>query len=131
MPVSSAGNTLTIRKFARDPWTIVSLAYGPTKTLSPEMSSLIWQAVHYEFNVLIGGGTASGKTSMLNAIMPFMPANQRIISIEDTRELNLPEYLHWLPMTTRPPNPEGEGGIEMLDLLQNGTESAVLNKNPL
>jgi archaeal flagellar protein FlaI len=76
-------------------------------------------AMEYEFSVLIAGGTASGKTSMLNAVMPFMPANQRIISIEDTRELNLPDYLHWLPMTTRPPNPEGDGGIGMLDLLQN------------
>jgi len=51
--------------------------------------------------------------------MPFIPANQRIISIEDTRELQLPEFLHWVPLTTREPNPEGKGEVNMLDLLVN------------
>jgi len=55
----------------------------------------------------------------LNALMPFMPANQRIISMEDTRELNLPEFLHWIPLTTRPPNPRGEGEVSMLELVEN------------
>jgi flagellar protein FlaI len=88
-------------------------------TLNSEVASFLWMAVEYELSVLVAGGTASGKTTMLNAIMPFMPANQRVLSIEDTRELNLPDYLHWIPLSTRPPNPEGEGGITMLDLLQN------------
>jgi flagellar protein FlaI len=56
---------------------------------------------------------------MLNVISNFFPPNQRIISIEDTRELTLPENLHWVPMETRLPNPEGKGGINMLDLLVN------------
>lgn len=70
-------------------------------------------------NILISGGTASGKTSFLNVCMPFIPPNHRIISIEDTRELQLPEFLYWCPLTTRQPNPEGKGEITMLDLLVN------------
>jgi len=58
-------------------------------------------------------------TSFLNACMPFIPTNHRIISIEDTRELYLPKYLYWTPLVTRPPNPEGQGQITMLDLLVN------------
>ncbi|MBR9699763.1 Flp pilus assembly complex ATPase component TadA, partial [Candidatus Woesearchaeota archaeon] len=65
------------------------------------------------------GGTASGKTSMLNVITNFFPPNQRIISIEDTREVRLPKFLHWVPLSTRQPNTEGKGGISMLDLLVN------------
>ena len=59
------------------------------------------------------------KTSMLNAIANFFPPNQRIISIEDTREIQLPSFLHWIPMVTRLPNPEGKGEVSMLDLLVN------------
>jgi flagellar protein FlaI len=70
-------------------------------------------------SILIAGGTGSGKTSMLNAVSNFFPANQRIISIEDTRELTLAKNLHWVPMETRLPNPEGKGGVTMLDLLVN------------
>ncbi len=118
-PISTAGNTMTIRRFSRTPWSAIHLMDPKVRTINPEIGAFLWMAMEFEMSILVAGGTASGKTSMLNAIMPFMPANQRIISIEDTRELNLPEYLHWLPMTTRPPNPEGEGGITMLDLLQN------------
>jgi len=118
-PISTAGNTLTIRRFSRDPWSAISLMDPAVKTLNSEVAAFLWMAVEYELSIIVAGGTASGKTTMLNAIMPFMPANQRILSIEDTRELNLPEYLHWIPLSTRPPNPEGEGGITMLDLLQN------------
>jgi len=118
-PISTAGNTITIRRFSRTPWSAVHLIDDGVRTLTSEVASFLWLAVEYELSILIAGGTASGKTSMLNAIMPFMPANQRIISIEDTRELNLPDYLHWIPMTTREPNPEGQGEITMLDLLQN------------
>jgi flagellar protein FlaI len=56
---------------------------------------------------------------MLNAVANFFPPNQRIISIEDTRELTLPKLLHWVPLETRLPNPEGKGGVEMLDLIVN------------
>ncbi len=118
-PISTSGNTLTIRRFSRLPWSAVHLIDPDTATLTPEVAAFLWMGVEYEMSILVGGGTASGKTTVLNAIMPFMPANQRIISLEDTRELNLPEYLQWIPMTIRPPNPDGEGGIGMLELLQN------------
>jgi len=116
-PISSKGNTITIRKFAVRPWTITDLIRD--KTISYEGAALIWMAVQNELSTIVAGGTASGKTSMLNAIANFFPPNQRIISIEDTRELMLPRLLHWVPLETRLPNPEGKGGVEMLDLIVN------------
>ena len=116
-PVNTKGNTITIRKFARDPFTIIDLINN--KTCDIETAALIWIAIEYEMNVLFSGGTASGKTSFLNACLPFIPPNQRIISIEDTRELMLPDFLYWTPLVTRTPNPEGKGEVSMLDLLVN------------
>lgn len=116
-PISTKGNTLTIRKFATDPWTITK--FIKIGTINYESAALIWLAVQNELSMLITGGTGSGKTSMLNVISNFLPPNQRVISIEDTRELILPNNLHWVPMETRLPNPEGKGGITMLDLLVN------------
>ncbi len=116
-PISSAGNTLTIRKFARRPWTISD--FIQQKTLSLDMAAFMWLAIQYELNIVIAGGTASGKTSLLNALTCFIPPNQRVLSIEDTREIQLPKYLHWVPLTTRPPNPEGKGEITMLHILIN------------
>lgn len=116
-PISSKGNTITIRKFSADPWTITK--FIKDNTISIEAAAFIWLAVQNELSVLIAGGTGSGKTSMLNVISNFFPPNQRIISIEDTRELTLPKNLHWVPMETRLPNPEGKGEITMLDLLVN------------
>ncbi|MBI4019887.1 MAG: CpaF family protein [Candidatus Aenigmarchaeota archaeon] len=116
-PISSGGNTLTIRKFARRPWTVTD--FVAAGTLSSEAAAFLWLAIQYEMNIVIAGGTASGKTSLLNALTNFIPPNQRIISIEDTREIQLPDFLHWVPMTTRPPNPEGRGEITMLQLMIN------------
>ncbi len=116
-PVSTKGHTITIRKFAREPWTLVD--FVKNKTVTAEILSLIWLCIQYEMNVLISGGTASGKTSFLNICMPFIPPNQRIVSIEDTRELQLPKFLYWCPLTVRQPNPEGKGEVSMLDLLVN------------
>jgi len=118
-PISTTGNTITIRRFSRTPWTIVHMIDPRFKTISSEAAAFLWLSIEYEMSILITGGTASGKTSMLNALMPFLPANQRIITIEDTRELNLPNYLHWIPLTTRPPTPQGEGEVSMLDLVEN------------
>ncbi len=116
-PISSKGNTLTIRKFAVKPWTITD--FIKEKTISYEAAALLWMAVQNELSVIITGGTASGKTSMLNVVANFFPPNQRILSLEDTRELMLPKILHWVPLETRLPNPEGKGGITMLDLIVN------------
>ncbi len=116
-PVSTKGNTITIRKFARDPWT--SVDFITTRTCSAEIYALVWLAIQYEMNILVSGGTASGKTSFLNTILPFIPPNQRIISIEDTRELQLSKNLYWCPLVTRQPNAEGRGEVSMLDLLVN------------
>ena len=116
-PISSKGNTITIRKFAVKPWTVTDLIRD--RTISFEGAALLWIAVQNEMSILVAGGTASGKTSMLNAVANYFPPNQRVISIEDTRELTLPKILHWVPLETRLPNPEGKGGIEMLDLIVN------------
>ena len=116
-PISTKGNTLTIRKFSQDPWTITKFIVD--NVLSYEAAALVWLGVQNELSIIISGGTGSGKTSMLNVISNFFPPNQRIISIEDTRELTLPMELHWVPLETRLPNPEGKGGVTMLDLLVN------------
>ncbi|MFB6145152.1 MAG: type II/IV secretion system ATPase subunit [Candidatus Nanohaloarchaea archaeon] len=116
-PISTQGNTITIRKFARDPWTITDFIQNGT--ISREVAAFLWLCIQYELNILVSGGTGAGKTSLLNVLMPFIPPNQRVLSIEDTREVSLPEFLHWVPLTTREPNPEGKGGVSMLDLLVN------------
>lgn|GEM_PF-96689 len=117
-PISSEGNTLTIRRFARKPWTIVDFI-GKAHTMDSEMAAMLWIAMQYEMNVLIAGGTASGKTSALNSLLALVPTYHRIISIEDVREIVLPKYLewNWIPMVTRAPNPEGLGEVTMLDLM--------------
>jgi len=117
MPVSQFGNTITLRKFASKPWTITD--FIKNGTISADAAALVWEGVQYELSMLIVGGTASGKTSLLNVVSNFFPPNQRIISIEDTRELKLPKFLHWIPMSTRFPNNEGKGEITMLDLMIN------------
>jgi len=119
-PVSSHGNTITLRLFARNPWTIVSFIKPEVKAMSVEMAALLWQALQYEMNVLVAGGTASGKTSALNGLVALIQPFQRIVTIEDTRELMLPSYQwNWIPLITRLPNPEGQGEVTMLDLLVN------------
>lgn len=116
-PISSKGNTLTIRKFARKAWTITD--FLKSNVVSTPMAAFLWLAIQYEMNTIIAGGTASGKTSLLNVLSNFIPPNHRIITIEDTREIQIPKFLHWVPLTTRPPNPEGKGEVTMLQLLIN------------
>lgn len=118
-PISSHGNNITLRRFARNPWTITHFISPQMNTLSKEVAATVWLAMENELNMIIAGGTASGKTSFLNSIIPFIPPNQRIVSIEDTRELMLPKFLHWVPLTTREKNPEGKGEVSMLDLMVN------------
>jgi archaeal flagellar protein FlaI len=116
-PITSGGNTLTIRKFAKNPWSITT--FLKNKTIDYSSAAFIWQAIQYELSVLVVGGTGSGKTSFMNVISNFFPPNQRLISIEDTRELKLPKTLHWVPMQSRLANPEGKGEITMLDCMIN------------
>jgi len=119
-PISAYGNTITMRLFAKNPWTIVSFIKKENNAMSPEMAALLWQAMHYEMNILTAGGTASGKTSALNALLSLIQPFQRIVTIEDTRELYLPTYQwNWVPLVTRMPNPEGMGEVTMLDLMVN------------
>ncbi|MBN1502626.1 type II/IV secretion system ATPase subunit [Candidatus Woesearchaeota archaeon] len=116
-PISTNGNTITFRKFSREPFTITHfLRY---KTMSTNAAALIWLAMQYELSAIIAGGTASGKTSTLNVLATFFPPNQRIVSIEDTREIRLPKFLHWVPLSTRLPNAEGRGEVSMGHLLVN------------
>lgn len=118
-PISTSGNTITIRRFARTPWTITHFVSPEYKTMSHEMAAILWQAIQYELNVIVAGGTASGKTSVLNTLSSFIPPTQRIISVEDTREISLPKPLHWnwVPMSSRTSNVEGQGEVTMLDLI--------------
>jgi len=116
-PISDKGVNMTIRKFAAEPWVFTD--FIKNGTVNYDVLALVWLAMQYEMNVLVSGGTASGKTSFLNIIMPFIQPNHRIVSIEDTRELQLPSFLYWTPLSTRQPNPEGKGEVDMGDLLVN------------
>ncbi len=119
-PVSLEGPTISIRKFRKDPLTVIDiLNYG---TLSTDVAAFVWLIVDglgvKPANVLFAGGTGCGKTTMLNSATTFVPARERIISIEDTAELQLP-HKHWIRLETRPPNVEGRGEITMDDLVKN------------
>jgi flagellar protein FlaI len=116
-PISAFGNTITIRKFAREPWTITD--YIKLKTISSDVAALLWLAMQYEMSLIVAGGTGSGKTSFLNVLSAFIPQNQRIVSIEQTRELSLPSYYQWVPLVVREITSEGRGEISMLDLMVN------------
>ncbi|MGC8662274.1 MAG: type II/IV secretion system ATPase subunit [Candidatus Micrarchaeia archaeon] len=116
-PISQKGNTITIRKFGKNPWTMPALVANGT--ITSYLAALTWMGIQNEVSILISGGTASGKTSFLNAMSIFMPPNRRVISVEETRELTLPEFLHWVPMVTRQPNPEGKGEVKLYDLMIN------------
>jgi flagellar protein FlaI len=114
--VSSKGPTFTIRKFTKTPWTPIQLM--DFETVSPEMLAYFWLMMEHKMNVLISGGTASGKTTLLNAIAFFIPPEARVVSIEDTRELNLPRE-NWLPSVARQgTSKEGGGNVDMFDLLK-------------
>lgn len=112
--VTTRGSTFTIRKFREVPFTPINLVeYG---TFSMEMMAYLWMAVEHGANVLIAGGTASGKTTVLNAVAMFIPPESKIVSIEDTREINL-LHQNWIPAVTREVE-EGGHAIQMYDLLR-------------
>ena len=114
--ISSKGPTFTIRKFTKTPWTPTQLI--GFHTLSPEMLAYFWILLQYQSNLMIVGGTASGKTTLLNALAFFIPQEDRVVSIEDTRELNLPRE-NWLPSVVRAGVSEaGVGNVDMFSLLK-------------
>src|SRR6266566_2290741 len=98
MHVTKRGSSFTIRRFRENPFTPLDLVRF--KTMSPEMMAYLWLAIENGQSMLICGGTASGKTTTLNAILLFIPPQMKIVSIEDTRELNLP-HENWVPLLTR------------------------------
>ena len=109
--ITSKGPTFTIRKFTKTPWTPPQLL--AFRTLSPEMLAYLWLLVQYKMNILITGGTSAGKTTLLNAVAFFIPPEARVVSIEDTRELNLPRD-NWLPSVAR--GATGIGDVGVVDL---------------
>lgn len=114
--ITSKGPTFTIRKFTKTPWTPTQLI--ERNTMSPEMLAYLWLLVEYKMNLLIVGGTASGKTTLLNAIAFFIPPEARVVTIEDTRELNLPRD-NWLPSVARgATGAAGIGEISLFELLR-------------
>ncbi len=116
-PASIGGSTLTIRKFRKDPYSVIDLIN--MGTISEDVAAFLWLAVEgmgvKPANILIAGGTGSGKTTLLNVLASFIPPNERIVSIEDTSELNLP-LRHWIRLEARPPGLEEKGEIT-LDIL--------------
>jgi pilus assembly protein CpaF len=115
-PVAVDGPLLSIRKFAKIPFTMEKLVEGGTVTA--EMAELLGAVVRGRLNVLISGGTGSGKTTMLNAMSRFIDNRERIITIEDAAELQL-QQIHVARMETRPQNIEGKGEITQRDLVKN------------
>ncbi|MEW6661240.1 MAG: CpaF family protein [Bacillota bacterium] len=115
-PLALDGPTLTIRKFSKDPLTIDNLIqFG---SLNQEMARFLEACVHASLNIIVSGGTGSGKTTMLNILSSFIPEDERIITIEDAAELQLRQE-HVVRMETRPPNIEGRGAITIRELVRN------------
>ncbi len=115
-PIAMDGSLLTIRKFAADPFTTDDLiSFG---TLTAPVAALLHACVQGRLNVVISGGTGSGKTTTLNVLSSFVPADERIVTIEDAAELQL-RQAHVLRLESRPQNLEGRGEIAVRDLVRN------------
>jgi pilus assembly protein CpaF len=115
-PISLVGPTITIRKFARVPFTIEDLTKRGTWT--PEFVTFAKACVEAKLNISISGGTGSGKTTTLNIFSGFIPGDERIITIENAAELQLRQE-HVISLESRPPNIEGRGEVTMRDLVIN------------
>jgi pilus assembly protein CpaF len=115
-PLAIKGPTITIRKFRKDKLTMDDLI--ASGTISPEMVEFLKVCVKFRRNILISGGTGSGKTTTLNALSEFIPNEERIITVEDAAELQLKQE-HWVQLESRPPNIEGKGQITIRDLVRN------------
>ncbi len=115
-PLALDGPSVSIRKFSGDPFQLEDLIR--MKSLTPEVGELLQRIVQARLNVLIAGGTGCGKTTILNILSGFIPGDERIITIEDSAELQLRQD-HVVRLETRPPNVEGSGEVTQRDLVKN------------
>jgi len=121
--ITKRGSTFTIRRFRADPITIVDLI--KFQTMSPDIAAYLWYVAEKNSTMLVAGGTASGKTTALNALASFIRPGQKIVTIEDTQELNLP-HENWIPAVSRQNFTDGQiGEINQFDLLR-----AALRQRP-
>ncbi len=115
-PLSIGGPFMTIRKFAKDPYQVQDLInFG---SFTPQVAHFIDQCVKGRLNIVVSGGTGTGKTTLLNVLSSFIPTDERIVTVEDAKELQL-HQIHVLPMEARPPNIEGKGEVKIRDLVRN------------
>jgi pilus assembly protein CpaF len=115
-PLSLDGPVLSIRRFGAEPLRMDKLI--GKQALTPDMASMFQMCVQARLNVLISGGTGAGKTTLLNALSAFIPADERIVTIEDSAELQM-QQPHVVRLETRPPNIEGKGEVAQRDLVKN------------
>src|SRR5436309_1998004 len=115
-PLAIRGPCLSIRRFGRDPYRIDNLlAFG---ALTPQMVRYLAAAVQGRLNLIISGGTGAGKTTLLNCLTSFIPHHERVVTIEDSAELQL-QQPHVVPLETRPPDLDGKGEVTQRDLVRN------------
>jgi pilus assembly protein CpaF len=115
-PLAINGPMLTVRKFSREPYTVDNLIqFG---TLSQQTADFLNACVLGKLNILISGGTGTGKTTLLNVVSSYVPGDERIVTIEDAAELRLSQE-HVLRLESRPPNIEGKGQVTIRDLVRN------------
>ena len=115
-PIALDGSSLTIRKFARDPFSVEDLiSFG---TLTRQTAELLRACVRGHLNIVVSGGTGSGKTTTLNVLSGFVPSDERIVTVEDAAELQLHQD-HVVRLESRPANVEGRGAVTTRDLVRN------------
>lgn len=115
-PLAIGGPYVTIRKFAVDPFTVDDLVANDS--MSEQVAGLLKRTVEGRLNIIVSGATGSGKTTLLNVLSNFIPANERIVTVEDAAEVQL-NQAHVLTLESRPPNLEGKGEVTIRDLVRN------------
>jgi pilus assembly protein CpaF len=115
-PLAIGGPFLTIRKFSKDPYTVEDLIqFG---SFSRPVANFLEACVKGRLNIIVSGGTGTGKTTALNVLSSFIPSDERVVTVEDAKELQLHQD-HVLPLESRPPNIEGKGEVRIRDLVRN------------